>query len=872
MTSEICNTGVELVDRIFDQLLDLDPGAREAALSAACNNDPDLMEKVSTLLMAVETSQAFFEEVGRERDAILGEALDARGLFEGEGSLVRAGDTLNGYRLERIIGEGGKATVYLGTKSEEGWEQTAALKIMKRGVDTDDVYRRFLSERQILTLLNHSHIASLMDGGTTDDGLPYFILEYVDGDPIDVWCDSQGVDFEGRLALFLDVAEAIEYAHRHLVIHRDIKPSNILVNTEGVVKLLDFGIAKLVEPIEGPAPVPLTLTQSRPLTPAYASPEQISGAPITTATDVYQLGLLLYRLLAGVLPSFGENSEEATPSRTSLPPPPSRSLPKAQGTMRKHLYGDLDTIVLKALMPEPEARYPSVRAMSDDIRRHLEKKPIEARPASKRYRVGKFLVRHPWVAPVASVFSVAIISYVVLLTVFLDRVANERDRAEEIKGLVVDLFSSADPLSGIIVGRGRDLTMVEFLDVAAQRTRSEFSGRPDLKAELLSVLSNAYGEIGLPEKALPLLEDAIGIEETLYGEGSLPALTSMRGLGSLKIQMDAVREGEALFREALKYASDGGRRFDVEEARLLFELGKHYLDRVSMREGTRYLDRAAAVLRATPEAPSDLLESVLLRLVQVVKEPDRLPEMERLGREVLASREVRFGAESGAASIALAQISLADTVGSLGKKEEARALLEEAIPVLERQYGSDHAIVTAVMNNLAVLLITAFQEYDRARTIQENLIEIEMLRWGENHAEVGMRWQNLAATLYRLKDIDGTVEATSKARSIFLRTIEPGMYLHAMPDLTVSAVYLDEGAFGDAERVARRALGILEDALPETSRPRLMARCRLGRALMGQGRMKEGRAHVEAAILVLETLGPAAKGNLGECQAALASR
>jgi serine/threonine-protein kinase len=324
----------------------------------------------------------------------------------GGGDDLPEGTEVGRYRIVRRVGRGGMATVYEAERADGAYEQQVALKVLRRGLDTEDLVRRFLTERQILSSLSHPNIARLLDGGSTAAGRPFLVMELVPGEPITSWADRHRLDVDARLRLFLSVAEAVHAAHRQLVVHRDIKPSNILVDADGRVKLLDFGIAKLLDTESEHTDAGAT----RPLTPDYASPEQLGGGRITTATDVYQLGLLLRELLTGVRPLATETQPgepPIRPSRAAALPAQSGRSPSERAALReatparlaRRLRGDLDVIVGKALRPEPGERYASADVLGSDVRRHLEGRPISAYPESPLYRARKFITRHPMIPP-----------------------------------------------------------------------------------------------------------------------------------------------------------------------------------------------------------------------------------------------------------------------------------------------------------------------------------------------------------------------------------------------------------------------------------------------------------------------------------------
>ena len=371
------------IQEIFFEAADLPISERDAFLARACNGDAGLRSEVESLLRA---------------DAAGGSAIAAAiesevsALLDDDAPLV--GTRMGPYRLLKEIGRGGMGSVYLGERDDEHYRKLVAIKVVKRGMDSTEVLARFRHERQILAGLEHPYIARLIDGGTTPDGRPFFVMEYVQGQPIDAYCREQGLNLESRLRLFLRVCEAVSYAHRALVVHRDLKPGNIFVAAEGIPKLLDFGVAKLLDPGNDPG---LTATSAAmgPLTPEYASPEQIRGLPITTAADVYALGAILFELLTGSraqrIATHSPSEIERVVCQTDTPRP--STVARAAGAPHR-LDGDLDNIVLMAMRKEPERRYGSVNRFADDIVRYLDGRPVLARQDSVVYRARKFVRRN----------------------------------------------------------------------------------------------------------------------------------------------------------------------------------------------------------------------------------------------------------------------------------------------------------------------------------------------------------------------------------------------------------------------------------------------------------------------------------------------
>ncbi|HMB91641.1 MAG TPA: serine/threonine-protein kinase, partial [Rhodothermales bacterium] len=419
------------VKDLFLDVLDQPQNQRVTYLRAACDGDDDLRQHVEALLDGQQAPPTILEQSAAEALVLTEDPL-----FDTH---------LGPYRLIRLLGRGGMGSVYLAERDDGQFEQTVAIKVVRRGLDTEDILSRFRYERQILAALDHPHIAALYDGGMTHDSRPYFVMEYVDGEPITAYCDRKRLSTNQRLALFRTVCRAVQHAHQNLIIHRDLKPSNILVTEEGTVKLLDFGIAKLLGE-ETDHTVPHTRTGLRLMTPEYAAPEQVLCKAITTATDSYQLGVLLYELLTGLRPYQITQRVQQEIERVILeeePTRPSTALALAdtaaiasqarsttQDRLRRRLTGDLDTIVLKALAKEPERRYNTVEQLAEDVRRHMAGLPVLAQPNAISYRMRKFIQRHRLGVAAATLVSLAVLLGMTGTLWQAQVAAAERDRAQ----------------------------------------------------------------------------------------------------------------------------------------------------------------------------------------------------------------------------------------------------------------------------------------------------------------------------------------------------------------------------------------------------------------------------------------------------------
>ena len=481
---------------LFEQALDVPPTRRAEFLERVAAGDAALRQELISLLDAHDSSEAYFESLAQ---AVVAPAYAA--VIDSAPSAARwEGRRVGAYRLVREVGRGGMARVFLAERADGQFEQQVALKLLRPGFDSEVDVERFRAERQILASLNHSSIARLLDGGVTDDGLPYLVLEYVDGQPLDRYCEAQALSTRQRLELFLTMADAVEYAHRQAVVHRDLKPSNILVTADGVVKLLDFGLAKLME--QGTAASrPTTQTVHRWMTPEYAAPEQVRGATITPRTDVYQLGAVLYELLVGRTP-FGQHAGNVHALETAV-------LHHEPDSLGDALRGDLDAIVSKSLRKNPAERYSSASEFADDVRRYLTAHPVHARRHTLGYRARRFAIRNRIALGAAA-------SILLLLAASVTAVGVERARTRR----ALAGASGADPIPAVLrelraVGSsGEAITDTAGARRLLQRGLTEarvLSWKPEYRADLLEASARIHLKLREHDSAFVLLQNALVI-------------------------------------------------------------------------------------------------------------------------------------------------------------------------------------------------------------------------------------------------------------------------------------------------------------------------------------------------------------------------
>lgn len=705
---------------IFQDVADLAPEERDRRVAAACAGDDALRRRVADLLAADSESPSSFDRSAAERFPRL---------FEGEGddSLLEhwIGRQLGPYRIVRELGHGGMGAVFLGERCDGQFEQRVAIKVARIGLGGDEAVRRFLAERRILASLEHPQIARLLDGGVTQEGLPYFAMEYVEGVSIADYCDAHGLSLAQRIGLFLGVCAAVDHAHRRLVVHRDLKPSNILVSASGDVKLLDFGIAKLLD-----AGDERTRTHERHLTPAYAAPEQIRGERATTATDVWALGVVLYELLVGRRPFSGRGASDGVgpavvaeePARPSTAVPPTGPGAPSRRRLRRALRGDLDTILLTALREEPDRRYPSAAALAEDLRRHLARLPIRARPDSFQYRAGKFAARHRWALAVAATLLVALVGALGMALEEARAKAREARASQEVTSFLVRLFKGSDPT----IARGPSLTAQELLDEGAARLRSDLAAEPEVRARLLHAMVTSYVGLGLYDRALPLVQEALRLRRETFAARSPEVAESMDQLGDLyRLEANFAR-AEPLLREAL------------------------------------------AARRASLDADDPAVIQSLVHLGRLFEEEGQFARAEEPIRDALAASERRFGASSPESAACLDDF--ATNQSDLGREAKATELMRRALEIRERTLGPGSLEVAGSLHNLGLHLEGA-GAYPEAAIALERALAIRQKVLGSAHPIVGATQLALATVYDDQNRLDAAEDAVKRALEILRRSL-----------------------------------------------------------------------------------------------------
>jgi len=790
------------IEELFRTVADRPPAEREAHLTRVCAGDEELRREVLELL-AHETNDYFLEDpIKHATFAVTNEPADEM-----------LGQLVGPYRLVRLIGRGGMGAVYEAERDDQQFDQRVALKLIKRGMDTDFVRVRFLRERQILAGLAHPHIARLFDGGTTSNGLPYFAMEMVAGKPITAYCQEGNLSLEARLILFRDVCAAVQHAHQKLVVHRDLKPSNILVTPDGTPKLLDFGIAKLLTPESGEAHT-LTETGTRLMTPDYASPEQVRGGQITTATDVYALGIVLYELLTEKRPYQFETYAPAEIERAICDTEamrPSEMVGRQLGTTAKlarQLTGDLDNIVLMALRKEPARRYPSVENFSEDIRRYMEGLPVTARADTFTYRAGKFVRRHR-VGVAAAVLVMLSLLGGIFATAYAARQARiERDRANQaaataeaaIKSLT-SVFEFADPGTA----KGNAITAKELLDQGAEKVVRELKDQPAVQAKLMDTIGGLYQTIGVQDRAQQLMEESLKLRRQTFGAEHADVAASLHHLAALAYDKSDYTSSEAQFREALQMRSKLLGNESAEVADSMAGLGQT-LNASGKFAEAESLVREALESRRRRLGPEhkDIAES-LNGLGRVLSDQGKFSEAAEVYRQSLNIFLKLYGEEHP--FVVNSMNNLAAMLHELGDYDAAEPLFRKSLALRQKLLGNEHPDVAVSLANLASLLQDKHQ-YDEAEHHYRQALDLRRKLFGENHLKLTVTMNNLATLLADKGDLDGCEALHRKTLAIRRKELGEDHYEVATSLHNIASVLYRKGNYAEAERLQRRAIAV----------------------------------------------------------------
>lgn len=806
------------IDRIFSEALQMPAADRASFVREKCRKEPESERRIIALLTASDTpDEELSGPFDNARQTLWSSLIGSSGQDREDLSGQRIGIWL----LKRKIARGGLSTVYLAGRNDDSFEQKVAFKVLRRGLDTDDVVARFRAERQILSTLEHPSIAGILDGGSLEDGRPYLVLEFVDGVPITRYCEDSGIDIQGRVQLMIQVLDALHHAHKHLIVHRDIKPSNILVRAEGRVSLLDFGISKLLDPEMLPGGGTLTRTGVSLLTPGYGSPEQQAGRPVTTASDIYQVGLVAYEMITATRPFEGPGR----PSDTD-PVAPSRKLP--EGKARRVVTGDLDAIICKALHEEPARRYGSALDMRDDLKRYLDCRPVIARPDTLGYRLFKLIRRRFWLLPTLATGSLAVVAYLVTLTSYTAQLKFEKGRAQEAEAFMVNLLRSPDPFTPADPERGSSITVVEALDIGVEKLRSDPPQDPKLRASLLASISGVYASLDQPRPAIELRTEALALEQELYGFESRPVMESLEVLGIQSRSLRNFDQAEWYHDQQLAVARNLFSDFHPQVGRALASKAEAMSgDRAS---GERLYEEAIARLRSDSRSYSRPLINALVAL-SGLKNASSSAEAEALLNEARQLASELFGSDS--LSMALIHARAGTNASDNRDFVAAELAFSSALEIYEKKLGPEHGATNSALNNLGVARMSAGDQ-DSAEQVFRQLLE----RYGDRDERpqglVAGLIQNLATVLGRQGRFEEAIPLHQEAFERFQSDRSGNREVAAYPLISIAYAELQLKKFVAAEQTARQALDLLH-AAGSGPYPIGVAQCLAGLALERQG-------------------------------------
>jgi eukaryotic-like serine/threonine-protein kinase len=814
----------ERLQELFSRAVDLSPEERRVFIEQETQGEPDLREELAGLL-ACDMGNA----TGPLTHA-LGAALDATSRDRRNAML---GQVVGNYKIVSVLGQGGTGTVYLGERADRQYSAQVAIKVVDNAMMHGDLGMRFRAERQILASLNHANIARLVDAGETEQGQPYLVMEFVHGEPVDRYCDAQRLDVRQRLDLFLKICAAVQYAHQNLVVHRDLKPANILVAVDGEPKLLDFGIAKLLDASSAAASLALTRMNDRLLTPEYASPEQILGRPVTTASDVYALGVVLYELLTGLRPYVVPASASQLELERSIcvtdPNRPSASVRRAveagavegrstiqaialargglaPDRLERRLIGDIDAIVMRALRKEPEHRYGSVEQFASDIRRYLSNEPVVARQGNWVYYSQRFMRRHAFGVGATAVFTLFAVTVAISMTLQARRIADERDRAtqegeraEKVSNFMLNVFAHAEPFHEF----GKEVTARQLLDQAARNIQSDLREQPEVRARLLEAIGRAYRRQSQPEHAIAYLEDAVRLRKEVGSKDATGTGSALAELAVALRQVGRLVDADRVSREAMEVSRETNGERTIGHARLLVDLGR--LEQYQGRpvEAERYFAAGLNLTRELLGSRDPEVAAILSGISNTRSWLGDLDGAERTAREAVSI--YRETVPEYHPDRVFADYRLANVLELRGLIEDAGVLYESVLNARRVLYGDVSAPVADTLQSLA-----------RLRLAQNRLPEAEKL------AREGLA-------------INREAQTKTQFKNGYLKT-------------SLARILMKQGKHSEAESELRQALDVFSKELPSDHQYVASAEYVLGEVLLAQGRIIDAEAILTASM------------------------
>ena len=797
------------ISAIFDAVFEAPEAEREALLKASCGTDEDLRREVQSLLDADASGGLLDQRVPQLRSAVAAD-------WAHHEEATPAGSIIGCWHVLRELGRGGMAVVMLAERIDGQFEQRVALKLIKRGMDSEAVLARFLRERQILARLAHPNIARLLDGGLSIEGRPYFVMEYVEGAPILAYCEAQALPLRARLECVLQICAALQFAHRQLVVHLDIKPSNVIVTQQGEVKLLDFGIAKLLGALTEP-----DLTHAhlqRPLTPGYAAPEQVLGEPVSTATDVYGVGCLLYELMTGrraIGLADGANQQDARRalSRTG-PPMPSQTL-GAKSTIAdisaRRLRGDLDNIILKSLKAEPERRYLTIEALAEDLRRYLGGQPVSARRDTLHYRTGKFIARHRLGVALGAA---GIVGLLATTTLALTQAHNARvhaSRAQAVAHYLVDVFRVADPKG---VPGGLRLSAREVLDLGAKRMQQQLNDQPQLEASFSAVLGTIYQNLGENERAVTLLQRSLTVR-TQAERSDVSHADTLALLARAQYEKGDYAASALSSAQAQREHESGANKPNALVAQDLALQGEIARRQGEFAAGDLLLTKALALSRAALKAPHQQIAAQLNELAALYGDMGRIEQATELTEQALSMFRALYGED---------HLDVAENLVNLGVFRmqtdhipQALPAFDQAITIYRRLLPNDHPLLALALANEA-RAFDRLKRFREADPLYREALAMQRRVLGPQHPDLATTLNNLSVLRMHLDDYGGSAQYSREAMAIWAAQGKPEHPFALISKAHLAAALRESGDLAQAERLSREVLASRRQQLGEKNR------------------------------------------------------
>jgi serine/threonine protein kinase/Tfp pilus assembly protein PilF len=783
------------------------------------------------------------------------------------------GDRIGPYRLLHTLGVGGMGEVYLAERADAEFQQKVAIKVVYGSSLARGMRSRFKVERQILARLDHPNIAHLLDGGTLPDGTTYLVMEYVDGVPIDRYCDANRLDIPARLRLFQVVCAAVHYAHQNLIVHRDLKPTNILVTSGGVPKLLDFGIAKLLDDRQTlQHTLAVTHADLRMLTPDHASPEQVRGLPITTSSDVYVLGVLLYKLLTGlgpfVIPSMRLTdieraicekdpplASQAVGTDDAMAAQAAQARSTHQNRLRRALEGDLDNILCKAMHKAPERRYGSAQQLAGDIQRHLEGKPVIARRDTLSYRTGKFIQRHWLPVSFGSGLIALILAFAATMYVQSQRIAAERDRAaqlreraeveraraEEVSGFLVSLFKLSNPEEN----RGNQVTARELLDAGARGLKAALQDQPATKAALLATVGGVYDSLGQYREALPLLQESLDLQAGSHDREHIDTLLE---LARARTGTGDLAGADQPLRDAFREAQTNFGASSQEAGKALGALGQLRYKQGKLAEAKELYTRSLTILE-TATAPGTEIATVLDNLGHVYTVQHQWTQARQCYERALEVDRRILGDDTP--RVASHLHNLAVVAQNLGDLRQAEALYRDAIARKERAYGNAHPETASARGNYG-LLLEREGRLDEAEPQLRSALDVALQVYGPNNYNTAYARVSLGMLLHDQGDLQDAESEYRQALAVYDKTLPPDHLYRASALMYLARLLIDRGKADEALSLSGQSLQILTATAEPLNPSAAQAHAIHAYALLSLGRAAEARAELIPAVQILE--------------------